>query len=270
MDIALHIKAALMGLVEGLTEFLPVSSTGHLIVAGSFLKFDIPGKAAFMIAIQTAAILAVCWEYRARLLHILFNLHKDRREQRLVRNVCTAFVPAAFLGVLFGDLIEAALFSPVPVAAAFIAGGLVILWIERRIRTKGHEPRVAAIDDITWKDALKVGALQCFALIPGTSRSGATIIGGMVAGLSRRAATEFSFFLAMPTIFGATAWSLYKARDSLVLEGLSLYMTASVTAFISAFVCVRWLLKYVSTHDFRVFAWYRMVFGVIILMANWS
>jgi undecaprenyl-diphosphatase len=264
MDILLYLKAALMGIVEGLTEFLPVSSTGHLIVAGSFLGFNILGKETFMIAIQSAAILAVVWEYRARLIRLVCGLTHDKKEQNLALNVVIAFIPAAILGVLFNDAVEARLFTPISVACAFVIGGLIILWIERK---KDRAIRVASIEDMTWKDALKVGLFQCFALIPGTSRSGATIIGALLCGLSRPAAAEFSFFLAMPTIAGATVWSLWKARHTLDLTGQgSLYLIASVAAFLSALACVRWFLKYVGTHDFKWFAWYRIAFGILILL----
>ena len=251
-----------MGLVEGLTEFLPVSSTGHLVLAGAALDFDIPGKETFIIAIQFAAILAVMWEYRARLLRMALHVWKDKKEQRLAANVAIAFLPAAVIGVLFNDIIEEVLFSPVPVALALIIGGFVIFWAEKR----QHKTNIDTIDAITWKDALKIGLVQCFALVPGTSRSGATIVGGLLFGLSRTAATEFSFFLAMPTIAGATVYALWKARDTLTLAGQGgLYITASVVAFASAFASVRWLLKYVGNHDFRPFAWYRIGFGLLVL-----
>lgn len=267
MDWLLHLKAAVLGLVEGLTEFLPVSSTGHLIVAEHLIGFRIPSRDVFLVAIQAGAILAVVWEYRARLIHLFGSLLTDKREQRLAVNVVVAFVPAAILGVLFKEAIESVLFAPVPVACAFAIGGLIILWVEKRHASGNYRPRVATIDDITWIDAAKIGCAQCLALIPGTSRSGATIIGSLLFGLSRTAATEFSFFLAMPTVIGATVYSLYKARHQAgIAADAPLYVTASVVAFVSALVCVRWLLRYVSSHDFRAFAWYRIAFGALILL----
>jgi undecaprenyl-diphosphatase len=221
----------------------------------------------FLVAIQAGAILAVCWEYRARLIHLFSSLLTDKREQRLAVNVVVAFVPAAILGVLFKEAIESVLFAPVPVACAFAIGGLIILWVEKKHASRTYRPRVATIDDITWIDAAKIGCAQCLALIPGTSRSGATIIGSLLFGLSRTAATEFSFFLAMPTVIGATVYSLYKARHQAAIGAdAPLYVTASVVAFLSALVCVRWLLRYVSSHDFRAFAWYRIAFGALILL----
>lgn len=262
MDLGLMLKAILLGIVEGLTEFLPVSSTGHLIVVGNLLDFnDAQGK-VFEVAIQTGAMLAILWHYRARFLGVLSGLKADRAARRFVLNLGVAFVPAALLGLLFGKAIQAHLFAPVPVAVAFVAGALVILWVERR----GHPPvRVESVDAMTWADALKVGCAQCFALIPGTSRSGATIIGGMLFGLSRRAATEFSFFLAVPTLIAAGAYDLFKHRDLLHAHDMALMAVGTATAFVSALLCVRWLLRYIATHTFTVFAWYRIAFGAVVL-----
>jgi len=270
VDLVLLVKAALLGMVEGVTEFLPISSTGHLIVAEDLIGFSIPTRAAFVIAIQSGAMLAVVWEYRARLIHLTRAVLHDPTEQRLARNVVLAFLPAAVIGVLFKAAIERHLFAPVPVASAFVIGALIILWIERRHALRNDPPRVAALDDMTWVDALKIGCAQCAALIPGTSRSGATIIGGLIFGFSRRAATEFSFFLAMPTLLGATVYSLYKVREQLSLRDLPLYLVGSVTAFIAALLCVRWLLRYISSHDFRAFAWYRIAFGGVILLTAYA
>jgi undecaprenyl-diphosphatase len=274
MDILLALKVIVMGVVEGLTEFLPVSSTGHLILAGSLLKFSAEigrGKAeVFDIAIQAGAILAVCWEYRLRIAAVLSGLTSQRNAQKLVLNLIIAFMPAAVLGLLLSKMIKEKLFAPVPVAIALIVGGLIILWVERRNKTLTPVARVEAVDDMTALDALKVGCAQAFALIPGTSRSGATIIGGMMFGLSRQAATEFSFFLAIPTLFAATIYSLYKDRALLSAADVPLFSLGTVAAFISAFFCVRWLLRYISTHDFTVFAWYRIVFGLIILLSGYS
>jgi undecaprenyl-diphosphatase len=272
MDVALLFKALVLGVVEGLTEFLPVSSTGHLILAADLLGFDDEKSKTFNLAIQTGAMLAVVWEYRAKFLGVAAGLASDRAARRFVANLVVAFIPAAVLGLLFGGLIKAHLFRPVPVATAFIVGAFVILWVERRSR----HTRVESVDDMTWRDALKVGCAQCFALIPGTSRSGATIIGAMLFGLSRKAATEFSFFLAVPTLVAAGAYDLYKHRAAFSAGDLEMLAVGLVAAFASAFVCVRWLIRYVATHDFKPFAWYRIAFGVIVLvtaytgLVNWS
>ena len=258
--------AVVLGIVEGLTEFLPISSTGHLILAGDLLGFNDERGKLFDIVIQTGAMLAIVWEYRARFSRVLAGLLRDPAAQRFVLNLAVAFMPAAVLGLAFGKLIKAYLFKPVPVALAFIVGGIVILWVERRPRT----PSVASVDDMTWKDALKVGFAQAFALIPGTSRSGATIVGGMLFGLSRRAATEFSFFLAVPTLMAAGAYDLFKNRALLDSGDLGLFGVGAATAFASAFLCVRWLLRYITSHDFTLFAWYRIVFGGAVLLTAYT
>jgi undecaprenyl-diphosphatase len=260
------VTAVILGIVEGLTEFLPISSTGHLIVAGSLLHYTGEQAKVFEIVIQAGAILAVCWEYRARLLMVLGGLATDARAQRFALNVAVAFLPAAVLGLAFGKSIKAHLFAPVPVACAFVAGALVILWAERRQRTRPDAMRITSVDDMRWTDALKVGIAQAFALVPGTSRSGATIIGGMLFGLSRLAATEFSFFLAIPTLFAATAYEAVRNRHLLVAHDLPAFGVGFAAAFVSAFVCVRWLIRYVSRHDFLPFAWYRIAFGAVILI----
>jgi len=266
MDIILAIKAIIMGLVEGFTEFLPISSTGHLILAGSLLGFTTEKAKVFDIAIQAGAILAVMWEYRARIAVVTSGMFTQPRQQKFVVNLIVAFLPAAILGFLFSKAIKEHLFTPVPVASAFIVGALVILWAERRHRTLPGSHRIESVDDMTMMDAFKVGCAQCFALIPGTSRSGSTIIGGMLFGLSRKAATEFSFFLAIPTLLAATVYSVVKERHLLSLSDLPLFGLGGLAAFVSAFLCVRWLLRYISTHDFTFFAWYRIVFGVIVLI----
>ncbi len=266
MDIALAIKVIIMGIVEGLTEFLPISSTGHLILAGSLLNFTGEKVKVFEIVIQAGAMLAVCWEYRVRIATVVLNFHRDILARRFVVNVLVAFMPAVVLGLAFGKAIKAHLFKPVPVALAFIVGALVIWVVERRNRRQLGS-RVDTVDDMSVVDAIKVGLAQCFALIPGTSRSGATIIGAMAFGLSRRAATEFSFFLAIPTLFGATAYSLYKERALLSAADLPMFGLGGLAAFISAFLCVRWLLRFISTHDFMIFVWYRLVFGVLVLVS---
>jgi undecaprenyl-diphosphatase len=259
--------AAILGLVEGFTEFLPISSTGHLILAGSLLRFNDSNADVFYIAIQTGAILAVVGIYAARIRETLVALPRSPAARRFAANVAVAFMPAVVLGLLFNDVIEAHLFNPVSVAAAFVVGGLVILWVETRRRHV--PPRIVRVDDMTALDALKIGLLQCLALVPGTSRSGATIIGGMIAGLSRPVATDFSFFLAIPTLIGAGAYSLWKERAQLSLADAPLFAVGLIFSFVSAWLCVRWLLRYVAGHDFIPFAWYRIVFGGVILVTAW-
>ncbi|QOY85509.1 undecaprenyl-diphosphate phosphatase [Paludibaculum fermentans] len=272
MDLILLLKALVMGIVEGLTEFLPISSTGHLILVGDLLSFNSEKGKVFEIVIQTGAIFAIIWEYRTKFLGVLKGLFSDRRAQRFVVNLFIAFLPIAVLGLALNKVIKAHLFKPVPVALAFIIGGLVILWAERR----KHVVRIRSVDEMDWKDALKVGLAQCLAMIPGTSRSGATIIGGLFLGLSRQAATEFSFFLAVPTLMVAGAYELYKERSLLSMADAGWFGVGSVAAFLSAFLCVRWLLRFISSHDFTAFAWYRIVFGVAVLataymgLVNWT
>jgi len=267
LDIALWIKAALMGIVEGLTEFLPVSSTGHLILAGSLLDFTGDKIKVFEIAIQTGAIFAVILVYWQRIRDTVLGLGSQPRAQRFALNVAIAFVPAVVLGLLFGKAIKAHLFTPLVVATTFIVGGFIILWAERR---PPSAVRVHSVDDMRGLDALKVGLVQCLALVPGTSRSGATIIGGMLLGLSRKAATDFSFFLAIPTLIGAGAYSLFKERALLSAGDAPLFAIGLVFSFLSAWLCVRWLLRYIATHDFVPFAWYRIAFGLVVLFTAWS
>ena len=269
MDFLTLIQSFVLGIVEGLTEFLPVSSTGHLILAGDLLRFDHPWSESFYIAIQAGAIVAVCWHYRARLIAILLNLFKRGREQRLAINIVVGFLPAAFLGATLSGFVKSHFFNVFTVAIALVVGGLIILWIERRHEQKHITPRVMEVDDMSVKDAFAVGCMQCFALIPGTSRSGSTIIGGLILGLSRKAATEFSFFLAIPTIFGATVWDLWQSRETLSVDSLPAISVGFVVSFLSAIVVVRWLLRYVSSNDFRGFGWYRIVFGIVILVAGY-
>ena len=264
------VNALLLGIVEGLTEFLPVSSTGHLIVAGSLLGTTGETAKVFEIAIQSGAMLSVVWEYRTRFGHAIAGLGSDPAARRFALNLTIAFVPAAMLGFLLGSHIKAALFAPVPVAVAFVVGAFVILWAERRVRLRPSSVRVDDVDAMTPLDALKVGVAQAFALIPGTSRSGATIIGGMLFGLSRKAATEFSFFLAVPTLVAAGAYSLWKSRDALSVADLPAFGVGFAAAFVSAFLCIRWLIRYVSRHDFVPFAWYRIAFGAVILATAWT
>ncbi len=263
MDILLLLKALILGVVEGLTEFLPVSSTGHLILAGELLKFNDERGKLFEIVIQSGAILAVVWEYRRRLADVLTHAFSERRAQNLVINIAIAFLPLAILGLIFGKQIKAHLFNAPTVATTFILGGFVILWAEQRQKT---DVRVETVDQMGALDALKLGIAQACALIPGTSRSGATIIGGMLFGLSRQAATEFSFFLAIPTLILASLYQLYKERALLSADDLGMWSVGFLAAFAAAFLCVRWLLRYIMTHDFKIFAWYRIAFGLVILL----
>jgi len=274
----LLLKAAVMGVVEGLTEFLPISSTGHLILAASLLNFTGETVKVFEIAIQTGAMFAVIWQYRERLARTVSGLGHDPVARRFALNVLVAFIPAVVLGLAFGKMVKEHLFHPVPVATAFIVGGLIILWVERRHRRLfgerdlegGRRARVEEVDDMNALDALKVGLVQCLALIPGTSRSGVTFIGGLVFGFSRRCPTEFSFYLGIPTLMGAGAYSVWKERAVLTMADVPMFAVGLVFAFFSALLCIRWLIRYVSTHDFTVFAWYRIVFGGIVLLTAWT
>ena len=267
MDIVLLVKAAIMGVVEGLTEFLPISSTGHLILAGALLGFDDAKAKVFDIAIQTGAIFAVILVYWEKIHSTVVALPRQPKARRLVLNVLIGFLPAVVLGLVFGKMIKANLFTPVVVATTFILGGFIILWAEKR---PPGSIRVENVDDMTPVDALKVGLVQCFAMIPGTSRSGATIIGGMLLGLSRKAATDFSFFLAIPTLIGAGVYSLYKERALLSMADLPMFAVGLLFSFISAWLCVKWLLRYISSHSFVPFAYYRIVFGIVVLVTAWT
>ena len=276
MDFMLLFKAAVMGVVEGLTEFLPISSTGHLILAGALLGFDDEKAKVFDIAIQTGAILAVVIVYREKIASTVVALPTQRLARRFVLNVLIAFVPAVILGLLFGKAIKAHLFTPTVVASSFIIGGFIILWVEgwgRKPLHDGHpddHARIVNVESMTPLDALKIGLVQCLAMIPGTSRSGATIIGGMLLGLSRKAATDFSFYLAIPTLIGAGAYSLYKDRALLSMADVPMFAVGLVFSFLSAWACVRWLLRYIATHTFVVFAYYRIAFGVVVLVTAYS
>lgn len=265
MDLSPYIDALILGIVEGLTEFLPISSTGHLILVGELLGFNNDKGKLFEIAIQAGAILAVCWEYRRKIAAVLGHLHCDAAAQRFAGNLLLAFLPAALVGFAFIKTIKAHLFNANVVAGAFIVGGLVIWWAEKR----QHRVRVETVDAMSWQDALKVGLVQTLALIPGTSRSGATIIGGLLFGLSRQAATEFSFFLAIPTLFAATAYDVYKHRELLSLDDLPLFGIGFIAAFLSAFAAVKGLLRYIGRHDFTLFAWYRILFGGLVLATSY-
>jgi len=274
MDLILFFKAIILGVVEGLTEFLPISSTGHLILVGDLLNFNDERGKAFEVIIQFGAILAVCWEFREKLLKVATSFASSETSRRFVLNLIIASIPAMGLGFFFGKHIKAVLFSPIPVASAFIVGALIIFWAERRqekiVTAKNH---IQSVDDLSTLDALKVGLAQCAALIPGTSRSGATIIGGMLFGLPRKVATEFSFFLAIPVIGGATAYELLKLWKSPVAFSGEFALATAVgfaAAFISAFICVRWLIHYVAHHNFIPFAWYRIVFGLLVLITAYT
>lgn len=267
MDLLLLFKALVMGLVEGITEFLPVSSTGHLIITAHLIDFWTKEKRdVFEVAIQLGAILSVCYEYRERLFGVAQGVLTERAAQRFTANLLVAFLPAAVLGFLFIKDIKFYLFNPTVVAIALIAGGVLILWAERR----QHVITAESVDDMDWRLALKIGLAQCLALVPGTSRSGATIIGGLFFGLSRKAAAEFSFFLAIPVMFAATFYDVYKNRDAFAMTDLPVFATGFVVSFLSALVVIRALIRFVSRHDFTVFAWYRILFGAFILLTAWS
>ncbi|MGY4533089.1 undecaprenyl-diphosphatase [Pseudomonas sp. TE3786] len=265
MDLWSAAQALILGIVEGLTEFLPISSTGHQIIVADLLNFGGERAMAFNIIIQLGAILAVVWEFRKKIFDVVLGLPKDRQAQRFTGNLLIAFFPAVILGVIFADLIHHYLFNPITVAAALVVGGVIMLWAERR----QHAVHAETVDEMTWKDALKVGLAQCLAMIPGTSRSGATIIGGLLFGLSRKTATEFSFFLAMPTMVGAAVYSGYKYRDLFQQSDLPVFAIGFVTAFIFAMIAVRGLLKFIANHSYAMFAWYRIAFGLLIL-ATWQ
>ena len=291
MDFVVLLKAAVMGIVEGLTEFLPISSTGHLILAGALLGLDDEKGKVFDIAIQTGAIFAVILVYWQKISRTVLDLPTDITARRFAANVVIAFLPAVVLGLLFGKQIKMYLFTPEVVASTFILGGLIILWVEQKLKANAslgllngdsaenvltssalEQPlaRIQNVDDMTPLDALKVGFVQCLAMIPGTSRSGATIIGGMVLGLSRKAATDFSFYLAIPTLIGAGAYSLYKERALLSLADAPTFAVGLLFSFISAWVCVRWLLRYIASHSFVPFAWYRIVFGIAVWLTAYT
>ncbi|HSX51801.1 MAG TPA: undecaprenyl-diphosphate phosphatase [Cellvibrio sp.] len=265
MDLLLIFKAIIMGLVEGVTEFLPISSTGHLIVVGDLINFHNDGR-VFEIAIQLGAILAVVVEYRQKFTRVAFGMFNDAQSQRFILNLFIAFLPAAVVGLLFISLIKTYLFNALSVATMLILGGLVILWAERRT----HDVRVHDVDDMTWRDALKVGLFQVLSMIPGTSRSGATIIGGLFIGLDRKVAAEFSFFLAVPTMFAATFYDIFKHRDLLEMSDFPMFAAGFVTAFISAWIAVRTLVRYVANHSYEIFAWYRIAFGLLILITAYT
>ncbi|KJK17128.1 undecaprenyl-diphosphate phosphatase [Pseudomonas sp. 2(2015)] len=261
MDLWTGLQAVILGIVEGLTEFLPISSTGHQIVVADLINFGGERAMAFNIIIQLGAILAVVWEFRRKIFEVVVGLPRQREAQRFTVNLLIAFMPAVVLGVLFADLIHEYLFNPITVAAALVVGGVIMLWAERR----EHVIRVDQVDDMRWSDALKIGCAQCLAMIPGTSRSGSTIIGGLLFGLSRKAATEFSFFLAMPTMVGAAVYSGYKYRDLFQPDDFPVFAIGFVVSFIFAMIAVRGLLKFIANHSYAAFAWYRIGFGLIIL-----
>lgn len=262
MDTILFLKAFILGLIEGATEFLPVSSTGHLIILGDLINYTDESSNVFKIFIQLGAILAICWEYREKLMTVIHGAFNDPSSQKFIMNIAGGFMPAAVLGLLFHSKIKAFLFSPITVATALIVGGLAILFVENR----SFKPTVHTADDMTFLQAIKVGFAQSLALIPGTSRSGATILGGMIFGLSRKVATEFSFFVAVPIMFAATFYDLYKSREYLSTDDISIFAVGFITAFLAALVAIKVLLKYVATHDFKAFAYYRIALGIIVLL----
>ncbi|MNF32697.1 Undecaprenyl-diphosphatase [compost metagenome] len=265
MDLWIAMQSLILGIVEGITEFLPISSTGHQIIVADLIDFSGERAMAFNIIIQLGAILAVVWEFRRKIIEVVVGLPRVAEAQRFTSNLLIAFLPAVILGVSFADLIHQYLFNPITVAAALIVGGVIMLWAERR----EHVIHAESVDDMTWKDALKVGCAQCLAMVPGTSRSGATIIGGLLFGLSRKAATEFSFFLAMPTMVGAAVYSGYKYRELFLPADLPVFAIGFVTSFIFAMIAVRALLKFIGNHSYALFAWYRIGFGLLIL-ATWQ
>lgn len=269
-DLLLLSKAVVMGIVEGLTEFLPISSTGHLILAGSLIDFTGEKAKVFEVVIQIAAILAVITQYKDRVISTVVGLGRDKVANRFAVNLILAFLPLAILGLLFGKAIKNVLFAPVPVAMAFVVGGFLILWIEKKVASPQHRVHCPTVDHMAPRDALVVGLMQALALIPGTSRSGATILGALWFGLSRVAATQFSFFLAMPTLLAAGVYELYKSRDLLSMADLPLFLVGGLASFVSAMLCVRLLLKYITTHDFKVFAYYRIVFGGLVLWTHYA
>ena len=266
MDTTLLLKAAILGIVEGLTEFLPVSSTGHLIILGDLLGYNDETSKVFKIVIQLGAILAVCWDYRVRLTKMVAGLPNDKPSQRFAAMLFIGFLPAAVLGLMFHSTIKALLFNPITVATALIVGGVIILYVEKR----AYHPRILSVDEMRWPDALKVGFAQALAMIPGTSRSGATIMGGLIFGLSRKTAAEFSFFLAIPTMFAATAYDLYKNWALLRADDLPVFAVGFVASFIAAMWAVKSFIRFISNHTFVVFAWYRIVFGLIVLGTAYS
>ena len=265
MDFWTAMQALILGIVEGLTEFLPISSTGHQIIVADLIGFGGERAMAFNIIIQLGAILAVVWEFRRKIMEVVTGLPTQRNAQRFTLNLFIGFLPAVVLGVIFADKIHEYLFNPITVAVALVLGGFIMLWAEKR----EHAVRVHHVDDMRWSDALKVGFAQCLAMIPGTSRSGSTIIGGLLFGLSRKAATEFSFFLAMPTMVGAAVYSGYKFNHLFQPADFPVFALGFVVSFIFAMIAVRGLLKFIATHSYAVFAWYRIAFGLIIL-ATWQ
>lgn len=257
------VQALIIGIVEGLTEFLPVSSTGHQIIVADLLGFGGQRAKAFNIIIQLGAILAVMWEYRRKIIQVVVGLPSEAPAQKFTANLLIAFIPAVIMGLLFADLIEQWLFNPITVASALVVGGLVMLWAEKR----PHQVRAKEVDDMSWQQALKVGCAQCLALVPGTSRSASTIVGGLFFGLSRKAATEFSFFLAMPTMVAATVYSVFKHRELFSnASDIGIFAIGFVTSFIFAMIAVRALLKFIANNSYAVFAWYRIGFGLLILL----
>jgi len=260
MEMVMLLKAALLGLVEGITEFLPISSTGHLIIMDEVLGFKGPSGKVFEISIQLGAILAVCWLYRTKILHVVTHILSDKSDQKFSFNIILAFLPAAVLGFLFHHFITAHLFNVWVVASMMVVGGFAIIAIEK------WKPAASihTLDNITPKRAIAIGFCQALAMIPGVSRSGATIMGALMLGLERKTAAEFSFFLAIPTMFAATIYDLYKNRADLTMDGMTIIAVGFVIAFFSALVVVKWLINFISRHGFVPFAWYRIIAGIAI------
>lgn len=257
------IVAAVLGILEGLTEFIPVSSTGHILLAGHFLGFDSPGR-SFEVLIQLGAVLAVLGVYATRIAQILSAAPRDAAARRFVAAVLLAFLPAAFVGVLAHGFIKSVLFeTPMLIAVMLILGGIVLLWVDRTAKGAIY----SRAEDLPLSVAFRIGLFQCVAMIPGVSRSGATIVGGLLLGADKRAAAEFSFFLAMPTMLGAFAYDLFKNRDILDASALGNIAIGFVAALVSALIVVRWLLGYVSQHGYALFGWWRILVGSVALAA---
>lgn len=266
MDFLLLLKGFVLGIVEGITEFIPVSSTGHLILAGDLLGFDDERAKVFEVFIQLGAILSVVWLYREKVFTVLRELPSSKQARSFALNIMIAFLPAAFFGLLLHKTIKAYLFNPVTVAVALIVGGIAILLIERM----DHRAHVETIEGISIKQAIGAGFAQCLALFPGVSRSGATIMGGLIIGFDRRVAVEFSFFLAIPTMFAATGYDLLKSAGALSSSDIPLFLVGFIVSFFSALIVIKAFLGYVSKHDFSGFAYYRIIFGLLVLAFYWQ
>ncbi len=262
------IKAFFLGIVEGITEFLPISSTGHLILVGKWIDFASTDSKVFEVVIQLGSILAVMWIFRERLIKLCVGtLQRDPVEMGFMRNLIIAFLPSAIIGFIFIKAIKALFFQPAVVAVTLILGGFIMLWVERTRpggQSAGSSVTATTLESISWKQALVVGCAQCLAMIPGTSRSGATIIGGMLAGINRKTATEFSFFLAMPTMMAAAGYDMFKNASLISQADMLAIAVGFASAFFSALVVVRAILAFISKHTYRAFGWYRILLGVVV------